>query len=446
MHCKDPGSLAKSVKSGQPGVFLMSTPHGKPGDKAVDGLKPHLSEGDIIIDCGNEHYGNTERRQADLEPRGIHYVGCGVSGGYQSARSGPSFSPGGNKEALQKIMPLLRGLAAKDKKGNPCTAPIGPGSSGHYAKMVHNGIEQGMMSAVAEAWLLLVSGLGLTYEEAAGVFAKWNETGPLKDCFLVAIAVDVNKAKDDDGDKVLGHVRDKVVQDAEGSEGTGIWTGLEAVANHIPAATIVSAHLFRCASADVKRRMANKKASGAGFKPRSLDVDDRQGFIHSLQMTVYFCFLAAFAQGLDLLRHVDKQKDWKLDYSVIMQVWRGGSIISAEHVIDLLDKMYRRPDHDPDDVLSNEEVSKELRRHAPAVKEVVLKAVQADAFAPSISQSLEFFKYMTSTDLPTQFMEAQLDYFGQHMFDRKEGPPGKPQTGDTHHEWKQAKGPSDASR
>jgi 6-phosphogluconate dehydrogenase len=340
-------------------------------------------------------------------------------------------------------MPLLRGLAAKDKNGNPCTAPIGPGSSGHYTKMVHNGIEQGMMSAVAETWLLLVNGLGLTYEEAAGVFAKWNESGPLKDCFLVAIAADVNRAKTDGGDKVLGHVRDKVVQDAERSEGTGTWTGLEAVANHIPAATIVSAHLFRCASADLERRMANKKASAGGPKPGPLDVDNKEAFIDALHTTIYFCFLAAFAQGLNLLRHADKQKDWRLDYSAIMQVWRGGSIIAAEHIIDLLDKMYQRPDHDPDDVLSNEQVSKEMQRHIPAVKEVVVKAVQAEAFVPAISQSLEFFKYSTSTDLPTQFMEAQLDYFGEHMFDRKEGPPGKPETGGTHYEWKQAKGPSD---
>lgn len=444
IECPDSKSLAQHVKSNQPGVFVLSTPHGPPADKAVDGLKPHLSKDDIIIDCGNEHYANTERRQADLEPHGISYIGCGVSGGYQSARSGPSFSPGGDAAALDKLMPFFRRIAAKDREGNPCTAPVGPGSSGHYAKMVHNGIEQGMMSAVAEAWLILVRGLGLTYAEAGDVFAKWNESGPLKDCFLVAIGADVNRAKDEHGEEVLKHVRDKVVQDYEGSEGTGTWTAMEAVANHIPAATIMSAHLFRCASADVARRMSNKEAAGGGHRGGQLSVESKGAFIDALQMTVYFCFLCAFAQGMNILRCQDKQKNWGLDYTSILQLWRGGSIIAASHVIDVLDSMYRRPDHDPDDVLSNEEVSKELERHVSDVKQVVLKAVEADEFVPSISQSLEFFKYSTATDLPTQFMEAQLDYFGEHMFDRKEGPPGKPETGGTHFEWKPAKGASDS--
>lgn len=426
-----------------PRVFLFSTPHGSVGDKSVEGLRPHMDKGDIIIDCANEHFENTERRQGQLEPDSIHYVGCGVSGGYQSARSGPSFSPGGNREVLEKLLPFFQKLAAKDKKGNPCTNPIGPGSSGHYAKMVHNGIEQGMMSAIAEAWYILIQGLGLTYSEAREVFRSWDQSGPLRGCFLVAIGIGILDARDDGGQKVLGYVRDKVVQDVDESEGTGIWTCLEAITSHTPAATIISAHLFRCASADAAARITAEGASPLKLQPRRIVFESKEDFIAALQMAVYFSMLASFIQGLTILRRKDKAKEWGLKYREILQVWRGGSIIAADHIIDVLDQMYQRQDHNPDNILSNQDIAGELSRNFSHVKDVVLKAIEADMFVPAISQSLEYYKYSISDGLPTQFMEAELDYFGEHMFDRKDDPPGEPKTGSRHFEWKSARGASD---
>jgi 6-phosphogluconate dehydrogenase len=380
-------------------VFVFSTPHGGPADKCVESLKPHLKAGDIIIDCGNEHWENTERRQRDLDPKGVHYIGCGVSGGYQSARAGPSFSPGGSAEGLDKVMPFLRSLAAKDSQGRPCTNPVGPGGSGHYVKMVHNGIEQGMMSVLAEVWLLLTEGLGLKDDEVSNLFKAWNEKGPLRDCFLVAIGVDIEHTKEQNGKHVVSQVRDKVVQDADEEEGTGIWTCEEAVARHVPAASIVSAHLFRCASSDLARRTKNRKSGGRQqVKPQTLSVDSssREGFIEALHKTTYFGFLACFAQGLDLIRQKDKDSGWNLNYRNILQLWRGGCIIKAEYITDLLDKMYARGDHDPDDILGNEVVEQELSENYQATKKVVLKAVEADLFVPSISQTLEYYKYETS--------------------------------------------------
>jgi 6-phosphogluconate dehydrogenase len=425
---------------GEPKVFMFSTPHGAPADKCVEELGPHLKAGDIIIDCGNEHWTNTERRQRTLKPRGIHYVGCGVSGGYQSARNGPSMSPGGDKEALQKVMPFLRSIAAKDGKGRPCTEPVGPGGSGHYVKMVHNGIEQGMMSAIAEVWLLLTDGLGLSYEEVGDIFRKWNEEGPLRGCFLVAIGADMERKKDDKGRHVVATVRDKVVQDVEESEGTGVWTSEEAVALHIPAASIVAGHLFRCASADLARRVQDKKASAGGVKQQPLSVESRDQFVEALHRTTYFSFLACFTQGMDVIRAKDRSDGWGLDYVKILQLWRGGCIIQADHIVDLLEGVYRRPDHDAEDLLSNDEVGHELASQYQAAKDVVLKALAADAFVPATSQTLEWYKYTTSTHLPTQFMEAQLDYFGQHMYDTKDDPVGEPKSGKHHFEWKPAKG------
>ena len=399
----------------------------------------------MIIDCSNELWENTEKRQKRLDPKGIHYIGCGVSGGYQSARSGPSCSPGGSEEGLKAVMPFLKQIAAKDGNGRPCVEPVGPGGSGHYFKMVHNGIEQGMMSVIAEVWYILTTGLQLSYEEVADIFESWNKEGPLHNCFLVSIGVDICRTKDDKGEYVLAHVRDKVVQDVDESEGTGYWTCEQAVAHHVPAASILSAHLFRCGSADAARRISIQKSFGGGVKPQPIKVDDKDKFIKDLQMSTYICFLMCFAQGMHIVKKMDQKKGWKLDYGNILQIWRGGCIIQADHIIDLLQRMYQRNDHDDDDILSNKEVGGELSKHAPALKNVVLKSIEADMYIPSISQSWEFYKYSSSIELPTQFMEAELDYFGAHMFDLKDGPPGKPQTGEHHFEWKPAKGIFDKS-
>ncbi|KAI5918897.1 6-phosphogluconate dehydrogenase [Camillea tinctor] len=448
-HSSTPSSLCASLSP--PRVLLLSTPHGSAADRCIASLSPHLSPGDLVLDCGNSHWGATERRQHALAAQGVHLLGCGVSGGYQSARAGPSITPGGSAAALDAVMPFLRTLAARDGSGKPCVVRVGPGGSGHYVKMVHNGIEQGMMGAVAEAWLLLKRGLGLGHDEVGGVLRDWNDDGssPLRDCFLVAIGADVERATDESsgggGRHVVSQVRDTVVQDVDEEEGTGVWTCEEAVARHVPAASIVSAHLFRCASADLARRQRNRQSGNGGVSGQSLSVrsEEREQFIEALRTTTYFSFLACFVQGLDLIRQKDKDRGWGLDYREILQLWRGGCIIKASHITDLLERMFSRADHDPDDILSNPEVGHELARCFPAAKQVVLRAVEADLFVPVISQTLEYYKYETSTELPTQFMEAQLDYFGQHMFERKDDPVRGPTKGEHHFEWKPAKGSSD---
>ncbi|KAH7024735.1 6-phosphogluconate dehydrogenase [Microdochium trichocladiopsis] len=430
----------KIKDKGKPRVFVLSIPHGEPADKCIEAVRSKLDKGDTFIDCGNEHWTNTERRQAQLEPKGIYYVGCGVSGGYQSARSGPSMSPGGSKEALAQVMPFLRTIAAKDKKGTPCTVEVGPGGSGHYVKMVHNGIEQGMMSIIAEVWMLFTRGLGLKHEEIGNIFAKWNKEGPLHDCFLVDIAAVIERSKNKDGRYVLDTVRDKVVQDVDEEEGTGTWTCEEAVALHVPAPTILSAHLFRCASADLAERILHRQATGSKVDMLPLNVQDKHAVIETLHKATYFCFLACFTQGMDIIRAKDKQKKWGLDFTKIMQLWRGGCIIQADHITDLITKVYKRHDHSQHDMLSSPEIGKELSANWDALKSVVIRGVQTDAFIPAISQTAEYYKYMTSTGLPTQFMEAQLDFFGEHMYDCKDDPIGGPVKGKHHFEWRPAKG------
>ncbi|KAJ9136810.1 6-phosphogluconate dehydrogenase, decarboxylating [Pleurostoma richardsiae] len=439
--------ICKSLESdSQPRLIIFSIPHGTPGDKCVEALRPHLKKGDIILDCSNEHWNNTERRQKDLESDGIYYLGCGVSGGYQSARAGPSMTPGGKKEALEKVLPLLRKVAAKDSDGKPCTGAIGPGGSGHYVKMVHNGIEQGMMSVIAEVWYILTKGLELPYEKVADIFEAWNESEGLRNCFLVFIGVDINRARDENGQYVLDKVQDKVVQDVDESEGTGTWTCEEAVRMHVPAATILSAHLFRCASADLARRIANKNAAGGGVPPGKILVDSIDEFVETLRRATYFCFLLSFVQGMNTIRKKDVEDGWGINYLDVLQAWKNGCIIRADDIVSLLEQAYSRADHDKEDLLSNEEVAGAVAAGFSSTKSVVLKAVEADMVVPAISQSLEHFKYSTSTELPTQFVEAQLDYFGEHMFDLKSEPPGVPVTGSHHFEWKPARGKVDEEK
>jgi 6-phosphogluconate dehydrogenase len=185
------------------------------------------------------------------------------------------------------------------------------------------------------------------------------------------------------------------------------------------------------------------KAASGGIEAQKLPVESKKEFLELLHETTYFCFLVCFAQGLDLIRQKDKNEDWGLDYRKVLQLWRGGCIIQADHITDLLDDMFARGDHDPDDILGNPEVGRELARHYSAIKKVMLKALEVDTFVPAIGQSMEYYKYETSTKLPTQFMEAQLDFFGQHMFDTKDDPVGGPTKGEHHFEWKEAKGSAD---
>jgi 6-phosphogluconate dehydrogenase len=439
--------LCDEVKSeNHPRVIIFSIPHGNPGDECVKHLRPHLDKGDIILDCSNEYYVNTERRQIDLGRDGIYYVGCGVSGGYQSARAGPSMSPGGDPKALEILMPLLRSVAAKAGDGKPRTSPIGPGGSGHYVKMIHNGIEQGMMSVISEVWYILTKGMQLSYDEAAEVFAKWNKSEELRNTFLIYIAVDINKTRDSQGEHVLGHVQDKVVQDVDNTEGTGTWSCEEAVRLHVPAANILSAHLFRCTSAELKKRVADAEASGYPVQPTPIKLSSKDNFIEDLRKATYFCLLLCFIQGLQVIREMDQQREWHIDYPELLHVWSSGSIIQAGGIMDLLREVYGQSSSSKENLLSNPELAKRLAGLLPSVKRSVIAALEADMVIPAVSQSLEYYKYSTSVELPTQLTEAELDYFGNHKFDLVEEHKGEAVKGEHHFEWKPARGESDKSR
>ncbi|KAK2764518.1 hypothetical protein FQN54_009213 [Arachnomyces sp. PD_36] len=442
---------AVDVNGVQRRVFLFSITHGNPADSVLDMMKDELREGDIILDGGNEHYRNTERRQRELACRGISWIGMGVSGGYQSARYGPSLSPGGDPDAVATVLPLLRMFAAKDARTKePCVTYIGPRGAGHYVKMVHNGIENGMLSAVCEAWSILHTGLGMPYDEIGKVFEEWNSEGVLRNTFLIQIGSEICRRKKppEGGEKgqdtgkdtgyVLDEVLDKVVQDDDGTEGTLYWTVMEAANRHVAAPSIATGHFLRVASGNRRQRLLVADKLTVPPPKKVGAAKDVKAFVELLKNAVFASFLCSFAQGLELIARASKDENWNINLGDCLKIWRAGCIIQEEYISDLL-----MPALTSGSGIMNikliDEVAAALNEHYDSLKLIVLTAIESDCYVPSLSASLEYLKYEGSKNLPTQFMEAELDFFGAHNYDRVGAPgedPGKVAKGAHHFEWR----------
>lgn len=452
---KDYESLCNALPSdSSPKVFILSLPHGAAGDKTIDGLEPFLRAGDVILDASNERWTSTERRQDRLRPKGVHFVGMGVSGGYQAARHGPSISPGASSpEAWEAAWPLLTKLAAKDRSGRPCTARLGLGGCGHYVKMVHNGIEHGMMTALCEVWGVMGRCFGWSHDEVAGVLGRWNEDAdsPLRHNFLIEIGAEICRTRDpeDQSRFVLDDIRDKVVQDVCEEEGTGTWTVEEAARLHVAAPSIAASHMFRVQSAYAARREEAHKTfqkigeaatSPHASPPQAQTAEGKLRAAGWLRDATYATFLLCFVQGMHLIAAADDEHGWGLNYPDVLQLWRGGCIIQSDAIVDLLDGVYKSGKVYKHNLLAHPAIAGELGKVTASFRELVVDAVRLDAYVPALSASLEYLKYSVSTDLPTSFQEAQLDFFGSHMYDLKSEGPGEPVVGKHHFEWRPARG------
>jgi 6-phosphogluconate dehydrogenase len=451
----DVHEFLSSLNDSERRLFLFSITHGDPTDSVIEKIGDDFREGDIVLDGGNENYRRTEHRQKQMEKRGVSWIGMGVSGGYQSARRGPSLSPGGSKAAFDAVRPILEKYAVKDSKTKrPCVTYVGPRGSGHFVKMVHNGIENGMLSTLAEAWSILHKSLDMRYDEISEVFKAWNAKGELRNTFLVKIAADICETKHhtegeggldqrERSSYVLDEVLDKVVQDVDDTEGTLYWTVMEAAARHIAAPTIATGHFLRVASANRRQRLdvAEKLHMPT---PQLIQADraNRDAFVEKLRCAVFTAFLCSFCQGLELIARASKDESWNVSLAECLKIWRAGCIIQEEYIADMLEPVFRSAENEGINIMNIklvDEVSTALHEHYPALKEVVLRSVELDNYVPSLSASLEYLKYTGGEMLPTQFMEAQLDYFGAHRYDRPnvEGEdPGKPKKGKQHYEWK----------
>lgn len=396
----------------RPRRILIMVKAGGPVDAVIDQLKPLLDPNDMIIDGGNSLYEDTERRVKNLESTGLSFIGMGVSGGEEGALNGPSLMPGGTEAAYREIEPIVTKIAAQVDDG-PCVTYIGPGGSGHYVKMVHNGIEYGDMQLIAEAYDLLRNAAGLTAMQLHEVFAEWNTTDELNS-FLIEITADIFKALDPDTKLPLVDL----ILDAAGQKGTGRWTVMSALELGVSIPTIIAAVNARIMSSIKEERVA---ASRVLTGPTGQYDGDVKAFINMVRDALYCSKICSYAQGMALLAKASHEFNYNLDLGEMARIWKGGCIIRA----GFLNKIKDAFRHDPNlpNLLLAPEFKQTILDRQEAWREVLSTAAKLGIPVPAFSASLDYFDSYRRANLPQNLTQAQRDYFGAHTYERtdKEG-------------------------
>ena len=398
----------------RPRRVMLMVKAGDTVDQMIDQIAPHLEKGDIIIDGGNSHFPDTNRRTEALNEKGILFIGTGVSGGEEGARFGPSIMPGGNPEAWPHVKDIFQSIAAKVEDGSPCCDWVGEAGAGHYVKMVHNGIEYGDMQLICEAYQLLKDGLGLSADELGDVFAEWNK-GEL-DSFLIEITAEIFKKKDEDGQPLI----DKIL-DTAGQKGTGKWTAISALDLGMPVTLIGEAVFARCLSALKDERTA---ASKVLHGPRhSTDAQDRKIFIEEVRRALYCSKMISYAQGYMLLREAGKEQGWNLNMGGIALMWRGGCIIRSR----FLGKIKEAYDNNPrlHNLLLDGFFSGVLNEYEGSWRRALIHAIGFGVPTPAFSTALAFYDGYRTERLPANLLQAQRDFFGAHTYERVDQPGGQ---------------------
>lgn len=390
----------------RPRAVMLLVPAGAAVDKVIESLGPHLDKGDLIIDGGNSFFPDTERRMAALREKEIHFLGVGVSGGAKGARFGPSIMPGGARAAYDIVRHILEAVAAK-VDGEPCVAYLGQGSSGHYVKMVHNGIEYALMQLIAEAYDLLKNLGGLSNRELYETFDKWNQ-GKLNS-FLIEIAAEIFAQPDDLGE---GELIDKILDKAK-QKGTGKWTSQNAMDLGIPIPSIDAAVTMRGLSA----LKAERERAEDHFRfQTSAPLPDRQSIVRLVEDALYFAFIVAYAQGLSLLADASKEKNYDLDLEGIARIWRGGCIIRAS-LLELIRQAFVKDAQLPNLLLSD--VFKDDLIHIQSSARSLIKIGIGNGIPTmTFSASLAYFDAYRRGRLPLNLVQAQRDHFGSHTYER----------------------------
>ncbi len=398
----------------RPRKVMFMVKAGTPVDDMIEECLPFLEKGDVIIDGGNSHYPDTERRNAALKAKGILYIGTGVSGGEEGARHGPSIMPGGNPDAWPLVKPILQGISAKaEEDGLPCCDWVGDGGAGHYVKMVHNGIEYGDMQLMAEAYFLLQNVLGCDAKELHEIFADWNK-GVLNS-FLVEITAHIFTQRDTDGSPLL-----EKILDVAGQKGTGKWTGISALDMGIPVTLIAESVFARCLSSLKEERL---QAEEVFTRPQFTFKGDRKQLIEDIRQALYASKIISYAQGFMLMRAAAGEMKWKLNYGSIALMWRAGCIIRSRFLNDIKKAYDKKPDLA--NLLFDPYFHDAIKGAEESWRRVVCLAVQAGIPTPCFSTSLAFFDGYRSGKLPANLIQAQRDYFGAHTYERIDAPRGK---------------------
>ena len=391
----------------RPRAVIIMVKAGAPTDAVIGELAPLLEEGDIVVNCGNSQYTDTRRREAELRDRGLHFVGCGVSGGEEGALNGPSIMPGGSAESYARLGPMFESIAAQ-VDGTPCCTHVGPDGAGHFVKMVHNGIEYADMQLIAEAYDILRAGLGEDPAQISEIFRAWNE-GDL-DSFLIKITADV-----------LAHVDARtgapfvdIVADQAEQKGTGRWTVQSALDLGIPITGIAEATFARSLSGHVDQRAAARDAfGGKAGQPAGID---RDAFVEQVRRALYASKVVAYAQGFDHIAAGSAEYDWDIDRGAMATIWRGGCIIRAR----FLDRIRAAYDENPGlpSLLVAPYFADAIRDGADSWRQVVAQAAMSGIATPAFSSSLAYYDALRRDRLPAALIQGLRDNFGAHTYRR----------------------------
>lgn len=396
----------------KPRVIMMMVRAGEAVDELIEKLVPYLSPGDILIDGGNSNFEDTERRVKELEERGFYFIGAGVSGGEEGALNGASIMPGGAAEAWPVVRPILQSIAAKAPDGAPCCQWVGPGGSGHFVKMIHNGIEYGDMQLISEAYFLMYRLMDMNNEEMGDIFHRWNE-GKLQS-YLIEITGYILKHKDVSREYLI----DKIL-DVAGQKGTGKWSVINALDLGMPLDLISTAVFARNLSAGKTLR---EKASRAYRRDAAVPVYGRRELLPQIQETLYASKLVSYAQGFGVLKRASGFYHWNLNLSSIALIWRAGCIIRSSFLDDIA-RAFGEEATLPDLLLAPHFES-ELKTALPSWRKVVSIAALEGLAVPAFSSALNYFYGLTTERLPANMIQAQRDYFGAHTFERTDGERG----------------------
>lgn len=404
--------LIGSLKT--PRKIMLMVKAGKPVDDFIELLIPHLDKGDIIIDGGNSHFPDTERRVKYVESKGLYFIGSGVSGGEEGALLGPSIMPGGSKAAWPAVKPIFQGIAAKVDDGSPCCDWVGDGGAGHFVKMVHNGIEYGDMQLINEVYHIMKDVLGMSTDEMHEVFKEWNE-GEL-DSYLVEITRDILAYKEEDGTPII----DKIL-DTAGQKGTGKWTGTVALELGIPLTLITESVFSRCLSALKDERVKASKVLTAG--PKINFTGDKQEFINYLRDALYAAKVISYAQGYQMMRSAAKEYGWELSYGNIALMWRGGCIIRSRFLGNIKEAFDKN--HELANLLLDSYFAEKIQACQNGLRQAVATATLNGIPVPCLSAGMNYYDGYRCERLPANLLQAQRDYFGAHTYERTDRPRGE---------------------
>ena len=403
--------FVNSIK--KPRKIMLMVVAGSVVDDYIQKLIPLLNQGDIIIDGGNSHYPDTSRRTEELESIGFKFVGAGVSGGEEGALKGPSIMPGGSRSAWPEVKNIFKKISAKVGDNEPCCEWIGEGGSGHFVKMVHNGIEYGDMQLICEAYQVMKDVLGMSNDEMHKTFKEWNE-GELNS-YLIEITADILKFKEKDGSYLVDNILDTA-----GQKGTGKWTASVALDLGSPLTLIGEAVFSRYLSSIKDERVeASKQLSGPGIN----FTGDKAKALDDIHDALYASKMVSYAQGYTLLADAAKEFNWNLNYGAIALMWRGGCIIRSAFLTKIKDA------YDNNSSLKNLLLDPffkdKINQSQDGWRRIVSIAIANGVPVPAMTSSLSYFDGYRNDRLPANLLQAQRDYFGAHTYERVDGNKGE---------------------